>query len=77
MAKTHVKVKLVYQDVGYCREYYKVTEGKNKHIILCALETDPEPSDWHTVSDNEIEGEPGFPLDMERFSVEVVTPEKV
>jgi len=70
--KTKVRVKLVCEQTGYCRAYYKVIEGKNKGIIICALEieTDP-PSDWHTVSNNEIEGEPNYPLNMDRFTVEV------
>jgi len=70
---THLKVKLVCQDIGYCREYYQVIEGKNENLIICALDVSDEknPTYWHTCC-NEIEGEPEFPIDMEKFSVEIV-----
>ena len=75
MSKINLKVKLAYQDIGYCREYYKVTEGKYASLIICALDTEPEPGNWHNVPDNEVEGEPGFPIAMKRFSIEVFEPE--
>jgi len=71
----HLKVKLVWQDTGFCVNFYKVVnEGKNKNAIICAidiLEKNQKPVNWYTCG-GEVEGEPGFPIDEKKFSIEAV-----
>lgn len=72
--KTELKIVLVWQDIGYCVNYYKIiNEGKNKNKIICAIdiiEREQNPSNWHSCG-NEVEGEPAFPINMNAFSIKV------
>jgi len=79
MKKTAIKVELVWQDVGYCVNYYKVVGGKNDGYIICAtdiMDRDQEPKNWYSCA-NEVEGDPCSPINMEKCSIEVIQAEKV
>jgi len=71
---TYLKVKLVWQDTGFCVNYYKVVEGKNEGVIICAIdimEKEQEPVNWHTCG-GVVEGEPDYPINKEKYSIEVL-----